>query len=218
MQASDKNSPRSVAVIVAHPDDETLWAGGTILAHSSWNWHIVTLCRASDPDRAPRFHRALRELGATGSMGDLDDGPEQDLLDPEAVRQTVLGLLPASHFDLIISHNPRGEYTRHRRHEEAAAAVIWLWYAGRLSAPELWAFAYEDGRKTHLPLPIADASIYTDLPEDIWHRKYGIITGTYGFTPGSFEGLTTPRAEAFWKFTDPSDAKTWLDRGGGAPA
>jgi LmbE family N-acetylglucosaminyl deacetylase len=32
--------PKSVAVIIAHPDDETLWAGGIILSHPSWLWFI----------------------------------------------------------------------------------------------------------------------------------------------------------------------------------
>jgi LmbE family N-acetylglucosaminyl deacetylase len=35
---------KSIAVIVAHPDDETLWAGGTILEHPSNDWFIVCLC------------------------------------------------------------------------------------------------------------------------------------------------------------------------------
>ena len=47
---------KSIAVIVAHPDDETLWAGGTILSHPSNKWFIICLCRASDTDRSVRFH------------------------------------------------------------------------------------------------------------------------------------------------------------------
>lgn len=27
---------KTVGIIVAHPDDETLWAGGTILQHPEW--------------------------------------------------------------------------------------------------------------------------------------------------------------------------------------
>ncbi len=41
-----------VAVIVAHPDDETLWCGGTLLSHPFWNVLVLTLCRASDTEWA----------------------------------------------------------------------------------------------------------------------------------------------------------------------
>ena len=66
-------------------------------------------------------------------MGDLDDGPEQKPLDENEVERAILELLPPKHFDLIISHNPAGEYTRHIRHEEAGKAVINLWNAGKIS-------------------------------------------------------------------------------------
>ncbi len=109
----NKSSTKTVAVIVAHPDDETLWAGGTILSHPECEWYIVSLCRGNDKDRAPKFYQALKILKAKGTMGDLDDGPEQIPLNEEEVENAILDLLPAKHFDLIISHNPSGEYTRH---------------------------------------------------------------------------------------------------------
>jgi LmbE family N-acetylglucosaminyl deacetylase len=205
---------KSVAVIVAHPDDETLWAGGTILSHPSWTWYIVTLCRATDPDRAPKFFRVLQPLRAAGRMADLDDGLDQIPLDKFEVQQTILGLLPAQHFDLVISHSPAGEYTRHMRHEELGRAVIELWNYGSLLADELWLFAYEDGGKSYLPRPIESAPGYYVLPDDIWKKKYEIITKTYGFAPGSFEGQTTPRAESFWQFHTAADARHWQDRSG----
>ena len=147
-------------------------------------------------------------------MGDLDDGPEQKPLDEKEVERTLLELLPSKHFDLIISHNPIGEYTRHIRHEEVSKAVIKLWYAGKISAQELWTFAYEDGNKNYYPRPVENASIYRLLTKRIWLRKYSIIMETYGFEKGSFEAETAPRAEAFWQFTDPYDAQRWLKRGG----
>jgi len=207
-------APKTVAVIVAHPDDETLWAGGTILSHPSWNWYIVALCRASDKDRAPRFFRALQDLGASGKMADLDDGPEQRPLDECEVQRTILELLPPGHFDLILSHNPTGEYTRHLRHEEVSRAVISLWNASQLSADELWMFAYEDGGKRYLPRPVEAAPVYHILPEETWQRKYRIITETYGFPLGGFEAQATPRAESFWRFKNPADAHAWRERGG----
>ncbi|GAK56249.1 LmbE family protein [Candidatus Vecturithrix granuli] len=192
---------KTVAVIVAHPDDETLWAGGTLLSHPAWNVYILALCRASDQDRAPRFFQVLKVLGAEGCIGDLDDGPEQTPLPDHEVQGAILRLLPPTHFDRIISHHPHGEYTRHRRHEEIGSAVNALWHEGRILAQELWMFAYEDGGKRYLPQPIKTADMYRILPESIWQRKYRIMTATYGFEKQSWEAATTPRAEAFWQRT-----------------
>jgi LmbE family N-acetylglucosaminyl deacetylase len=195
---------RSCAVIVAHPDDETLWAGGTILMHPQSKWTIVTLCRKSDPDRAPRFTQAIKALNATGRMGDLDDSPEQAPLDEVLVQNTICDLLGSQQFDLIITHHFKGEYTRHHRHEETAKAVNTLRQCGRLDAKNLWMFAYEDGQGKYLPRPIENADLQIDLPQEVWHRKYELMTKIYGFGPDTFEAKTTPRREAFWCFEQTS--------------
>jgi LmbE family N-acetylglucosaminyl deacetylase len=210
----ENKKSKAVAVIVAHPDDETLWTGGTILSHPSWQWYIVCLCRGSDNNRAPKFLKTLQVLGCEGIMGDLDDGPEQKPLDENDLENTILQLLHSKHFDLIISHNPNGEYTRHIRHEEIGKAVIKLWLAGKIFANELWTFAYEDGEKEYYPRPIETASVYQVLAERIWLKKYSIITEIYGFEKNSFEAETTPRAEAFWRFTNSYDANNWLNQFG----
>ncbi|HEX7451294.1 MAG TPA: hypothetical protein VF294_03375, partial [Polyangiaceae bacterium] len=128
----------SVAVLVAHPDDETLWAGGTLLSETSWAPFVWCACRAHDADRAPKFYRVLERLGALGAMADLDDGPEQLPLAEELLEQALLECLPSRRFDRILTHSPLGEYTRHRRHEDVARAVLRLWLRGTLSAPEVW--------------------------------------------------------------------------------
>jgi LmbE family N-acetylglucosaminyl deacetylase len=210
----DRKIPMSVAVIVAHPDDETLWAGGTILSHPSWKSFIVCLCRKSDAERATKFYKALKILKSEGIMGNLDDGPKQNPLEGKEVERAIMKLLPPTHFDLIISHNPSGEYTRHIRHEEVSKAVIKLWHAGKISTNELWTFAYEDGNKEYYPKPVENATVCHILTKRIWLKKYGIITSTYGFEKNSWEAETTPRAESFWQFSNPNDAKKWLDNGG----
>jgi len=203
----DRSSSKKVALIVAHPDDETLWAGGTILSHPFWDCFIVCLCRGNDTDRAPKFRQALQVLRSEGTMGDLDDGPDQRPLEEHEVEETILELLPPHYYDLVISHNPLGEYTRHIRHEETGQAVIRLWHSGRISTGEHWVFAYEDGHKEYLPRPVQTASIYRELTKRIWLRKYSIITETYGFESSSFEAMTTPRAESFWQFQNSFDAR-----------
>jgi LmbE family N-acetylglucosaminyl deacetylase len=208
--AMDKKNSKSVAIIVAHPDDETLWAGGTVLSHPLWNCFIVCLCRKSDLERATKFSKTLQILESEGIMGDTDDGPDQNPLNENELAQTILKLLPSKHFDLIITHSPNGEYTKHLRHEETGKSVIKLWREGKISAKELWLFAYEDHNKKYLPKPIENASATYKLSEEIWQKKYKLITETYGFEKTSFEAQTTPKSEAFWQFTNPADVQYWL--------
>ena len=200
----------TAAVIVAHPDDETLWAGGTIINHPRWRWYIITLCRADDVDRAPKFRKALKALKANGAMGKLDDGVEQSPLDQGVVQKEILSLLPQRNFDLIITHDPNGEYTRHRRHEETSMGVLSLFRAGVISARHVWIFAYEDGARKYLPRVRDENDFLYRLPKDIWLKKYEIITKVYGFPKSSFEARATPRKEAFRCFDNSIDIDTFI--------
>lgn len=142
-------------------------------------------------------------------MAELDDGPEQQPLDPELVEQTVTSLVGERFYDRVLTPGPRGEYTRHRRHEEAGAAVSVLWETGRIRAGELYLFAYDDGGGAHLPWPVADAHRVQPLDEETWEEKYRIITEVYGFPADSFEARTTPRTEAFWRFRSAAELRRW---------
>ena len=181
--------------------------------HPECNWTVVTLCRASDADRYRKFFQVVEHLNVSGQMGDLDDGPEQTALDDFEVQSIILSLLPSDRFDLIITHNLYGEYTGHLRHEETGQAVTVLWESGRLSAEQMWMFAYEDGQGKYLPRAMEGADIFTVVPEEIWQQKYGIITGIYGFERDSFEAKTTPRREAFWCFSRGEDILKRLTKG-----
>src|SRR5690606_39158183 len=147
---------------------------------------------------------------ADGIMGDLDDGVAQRPLNETEIATAIHQLLPKKHYDLLITHSPFGEYTRHIRHEETGRTVLHLWDKGNLLAQELWLFAYEDGHKQYQPKPIAQATSYYKLPTQTWETKYKIMTHIYGFSPNSWEAETTPKAEAFWQFTTPQDALTWM--------
>ncbi|HUW83236.1 MAG TPA: PIG-L family deacetylase [Phycisphaerae bacterium] len=206
---------RSAAVIVAHPDDETLWAGGQILAHPRWDWFVASICRASDKDRSPRFFKALERLDAIGAIADLDDGPDQHPLDTHMIQETVLRLLPQTHYDVILTHGPSGEYTRHRRHEELSRAVTELWQSKRIAAKSLMLFAYEDGGGQYLPRARQDAHSRHKLPEPAFREKSLIIRQSYGFASDSWEARVTPRIEAFWCFQSPRQLGHWLLKTGG---
>ena len=200
------SQPRAVdagawaAVIVAHPDDETLWCGGYILTHPEYRWRIVTLCRAGDPDRAPKFRQVLRRFGAEGDMADLDDGPGQVPLPTGQVEESVVRLLAGTNYDLILTHGPNGEYTHHRRHAECCQAVVELWRSGVIHTRRLCLFAYEDGSRAYLPRVRDDADRRDVLTDGIWFEKRRIITDLYGFALDTWEAQTTPREEGFWCF------------------
>ncbi len=201
---------KSSLLIVAHPDDETLFAGGTILLHPEWDWHIVALCRASDPDRRPRFHAAMTRLGMrTATMGDLDDEPEQLPLQDGAVQDAIVSLLPKNHFDLVITHALGGEYTRHLRHEEVSRAVVALWQSNRLICSQLWMFAYADSGRGTYPVALPGAHFIVPLPASALDSKRLVLSATYNFGPNSWESLAMPTREAFWCFDEPGDVGSW---------
>jgi LmbE family N-acetylglucosaminyl deacetylase len=210
-QASGKTT--RVAVIVAHPDDETLWAGGLLLSHPEWSTFILTLCRGEDPDRAPKFRKALESLGSVGAMANLDDGPEQYPLSTERVQNAILSLLPELDYDILLTHAPQGEYTWHRRHGEVSLAAGELWRDGQLRAKHMWQFAYEDGGGAYAPQPRRDTTLLLSLPATVWTRKYAIIREVYGFGEASWEARAATRTEAFNCFSD-RESIHWLGGSG----
>lgn len=203
---------KSVAIIVAHPDDETLWMGGTLLCNRDWDCFILCMSRKNDTDRAPKFLKALKTYNADGCMGDLDDGPEQKPVRSDDITSILTAMLPDRHFDMIFTHSPMGEYTRHLRHEEIGKTMMHLWIKNKLACDEFSIFAYHDNNRMHFPEAITTANNQFLLPEMIWKRKYKIITNIYGFDKDSWEAETTPKTEAFYSFKDKDSALTWLNQ------
>ncbi len=78
---------------------------------------VLALTRGSDPDRAPKFHKAMNELRARGIMGDLDDSRELTPLKKEDIQKSIMDLIPSNVYGIIITHSLKGEYSRHIRHE-----------------------------------------------------------------------------------------------------
>lgn len=107
---------RAGAIVVAHPDDETLWCGGLMLRYPGrWTVICCSIPRA-DPIRAWKFFDACAVLGARARL----------LPFVEARADEPLGHLEALEldgYDCIVTHNETGEYG-HRHHRDVHAHVL----------------------------------------------------------------------------------------------
>src|SRR3989338_716146 len=109
-----------VLVVVAHPDDETIWMGGTLLKNSEkWNTTLFSLCRKDDIDRAPKFRKACKIFNAKPFMSDLED----EKLSKIPLKEIIKRIKKFSgSYDKIFTHGKNGEYG-HIRHKDVHNAV-----------------------------------------------------------------------------------------------
>ena len=200
MKQLELKTGNEALVIVSHPDDETIWMGGTILRHPEINWTIVVLARRNDPDRYPRFVCAARSYHARGIISDLEDEGRLTLKEsiPE-IEWRLRRLVPAQRFDYIFTHGSEGEYG-HPRHKGVHRVVKNLFRKRQRGASNLFFFAYtfDEKKKFCVPAPRADFSLL--LSSKAFKTKQSVIRNLYGFSPRSFETQSSGRIETFKKF------------------
>lgn len=186
------------AIIVAHPCDETLWAGGFLAMHSCLEWYLVALWAGRETTQTRNFLSAAADFGATAILGRLYEPENGDPLASIAVEQAIMKILPTDRFEIIVTHALWGEHTYNLRSEEVGQAVQMLQRNGRLFPSRLLCFAYEGQEGLARPQADSDADIQWPLPEDIWHRKRQVLHNIYGFSKDSWQYCDAPRIEAFW--------------------
>ncbi|OGI88475.1 hypothetical protein A2995_00815 [Candidatus Nomurabacteria bacterium RIFCSPLOWO2_01_FULL_33_24] len=181
-------------VIVAHPDDETLWMGGYILENKSWEWHVASLCRANDKDRAPKFRKVCASLGAKCVIADLEDETLQPLT-TDAVIQKIKGILPSNKFNYIFTHGENGEYG-HIRHKEIHQAVKNMLKTKELQCDKIVYFSYDiQGDIFNIG---KNANLVFTIPSSLKIMKKRLVNEVYGFKEGIFESnLCNMQQESF---------------------
>lgn len=186
----------SALVIVAHPDDETIWMGGIILVFPKVRWTIFSLSRSDDPDRAPRFQKVCRALSARALISDLEDEGVMSIKDslPE-IRKRIISAVGHQRFDYLFTHGSNGEYG-HRRHIGVHRTVKKMIKDGELLVDQIFYFDYltnQSGRI--LSSPRADWSV--KLPPKTFKAKRDLIKNWYGFSSQSFENRSCRSLETF---------------------
>lgn len=103
-------------MVVAHPDDESMWGAGYLIRHPGTTVVCCTIPRR-DPERAWRFFDACQVLGAIPRLLPFPEPPANERIDED-----TLGLIDFSGYDEVITHNEVGEYG-HLHHKQINAYV-----------------------------------------------------------------------------------------------
>ncbi len=184
---------KKVLIVVAHPDDETIWMGGHLLKNrKNWDTTIISLCRRDDSDRAPKFKRVCQIYGAKSFISDLEDD-ELDVIRADEVISRIKEF-SEQEYDYVFTHGKNGEY-QHLRHLDVNKAVIKMVQNRSLSTKKLFTFSYR--KKGELCYANQSSDKFIKLDESQLRLKKKIIQEVYGFHQGGFEDLCCRNTEAF---------------------
>ena len=197
---SQKTKNKKILVIVAHPDDETIWMAGTLLKNKDkWDITIISLCRKNDKDRAPKFKIVCDKLNASCFISDLDDSEQGDfkkISNEDIIKRIQQFLKQNTNFDYVFTHGENGEY-RHIRHIEIHKAVNEMLNKKLLSAKKVFFFSYFKPEKNGICHVNENADKLIRLKDIYFKEKMHLIQEIYGFEENSFESKCCMNTEAF---------------------
>lgn len=115
-------------MIVAHPDDETLWGGAHL---SDGGYFVLCLTHGKDTKRKKEFDNVMKASGNIGLMLDYPDevnGVRSDWSEVKTKMAKDLNvLMKYKKWSQVITHNPEGEYG-HLHHKLTNKMVTQAYY------------------------------------------------------------------------------------------
>lgn len=136
-------------MVVAHPDDKSIFGGGALLSEKGWK--VICLTNASNEQRSKEFYQAMKFAGASGEMWDYPDVYD-GTFDEEKVIRDLRRVLWFGKYELVVTHNLHGEYG-HTQHMALSRIVH------RLHPKNLHVFDTSEER----------------LPDDMLNKKWELL-------------------------------------------
>lgn len=98
-------------MIVAHPDDETIW-GGEHLIHG--NYTVLCITNGNNKKRKAEFQKVMKEAHSHGiilSYPDKTNGKRDSWKScHKEIEKEIKKLIDSKSWNYIVTHNPKGEY------------------------------------------------------------------------------------------------------------
>lgn len=176
-------------MIVAHPDDESLWGGGHLL---EGGYFVVCLTGLENKTRSKEFAAAME---ATGNKYIMLDYPDKTLFrrnDWSRCRDDIITdlktIIAYSGWELVVTHNPDGEYGHSHhvmtsemvtgaRNETASSAK--LYYFGRYFTKA--ALDASENKPPELDKDILKAKLEKLLP--VYKSQDDVVESLYHMMP-----------------------------------
>lgn len=100
-------------MIVAHPDDESIFGGGALIQEPGWK--VICLTNGNNKTRSREFRSAMMFVNAECEIWDFPDEYDGEF-DEEEVKDALRDHLDSGQFHKVVTHNLHGEYghSQHR--------------------------------------------------------------------------------------------------------
>lgn len=163
-----------ILAVIAHPDDETIFMGGTILSNPSFIWKIMCATYEEDSPRAQEALKAIRYYRAWGIdieimfLGHKDKHKIPDGgIDHVKLSSQLLDY--RSWPDIVITHNEKGDYGNNA-HISVNQAVMDIF-------PNAWEILCEEANL--FPIVKRDITWEIKLSPVIQERKRQVFVECY---------------------------------------